>query len=54
MLTLQRLLSGVLILGIIGGWATYLIPLTTRREYEIRSHGYELLGIAIDPARLPT
>lgn len=52
-LILLRYLSAVLIVGIVGGTATYLIPLTTRREHEIRSHCYELLGISIDPARLP-
>lgn len=52
-LNLLRCMLAALISGIVGGTATYLIPLTTRRERDIRSYCHELLGIAIDPARLP-
>jgi hypothetical protein len=48
-------LRGVLALflaGALGGLLTYAIPLTTRREKDIRRYCGELLGIAADPARV--
>lgn len=45
--------SVVVIGAVVGGIATYLIPTATRREVEIRASCHEVLGIAVDPARLP-
>ncbi|WP_406696230.1 hypothetical protein V5E97_35105 [Singulisphaera sp. Ch08] len=42
-----------LVIGIVGGALTYAIPLTPRREKDIRRYCAELLGIAADPACLP-
>ena len=39
--------------GIVGGILSYAIPLTPRRERDIRRHCAELLGISADPARVP-
>jgi hypothetical protein len=38
--------------GIVGGLLTYCLPLTSRRERDIRRYSAELLGIAADPARV--
>lgn len=48
-----RWLFGVLVLGVVGGSLSLWFPITPRREHEIRAYCHELLGIAIDPARLP-
>jgi hypothetical protein len=42
-----------LVVGVVGGLLTYVIPLTPRREREIRSYCAELLLIAVDPAQVP-
>jgi hypothetical protein len=41
-----------LIVGAVGGLLTYALLLTPRREREIRQHCGELLGVAVDPARV--
>jgi hypothetical protein len=38
--------------GIVGGMLTYAIPLTPRREYDIRRYSEKVLGFAIDAALL--
>jgi hypothetical protein len=38
--------------GVVGGLLTYALPLTPRREREIRQYCGELLGVAADPARI--
>ena len=40
-------------LGVVGGLLTYIVPLTSRREIDIRRQCGELLGIAADPAYVP-
>lgn len=42
-----------LVVGAVGGLLTYAIPLTSRREREIRTFCTVLLGISADPARVP-
>ena len=39
--------------GSVAGGLTYVLPLTTKRERDIRLGCRELLGAAIDPVRLP-
>lgn len=46
-------LLGSLAIGICGGALTYIVPLTSRRERDIRQFCAELLGVAADPARVP-
>jgi hypothetical protein len=41
-----------LIVGIVGGLLTYAIPVTPRREREIRQYCAEVLGVSADPARV--
>jgi hypothetical protein len=38
--------------GTVGGLITYALPLTPRREREIRQYCAELLGVSADPARV--
>jgi hypothetical protein len=38
--------------GVLGGALSYLVPLTNRREKDIRRYCGEILGIAADPARV--
>jgi hypothetical protein len=47
-----RFLLIALIAGIVGGALTYVIPLTPRREKDIRRFCAEKLGISADPARV--
>jgi hypothetical protein len=49
-----RWLAASLAIGVVGGIFTYVMPHMTKREVEIRRNCRELLGIAIDPARLPS
>jgi hypothetical protein len=46
-------LLGSLVIGVLGGILTYVIPLTPRRERAIRQHCAVLLGVSADPARVP-
>lgn len=52
-MSVLKCMSIALIFGVVGGATTYVIPLTTRRERRIRSSCYQVLGVAIDPAKLP-
>jgi len=51
MMMVQFLLISLAI-GVVGGALTYVIPLTPRREYDIRRFCAEQLGISADPARV--
>jgi hypothetical protein len=42
-----------LAIGSIGGLLTYALPLTSRREHGTRTYCGSILGICIDPARVP-
>jgi hypothetical protein len=50
--TFLRAVLGVFAVGIVGGLLSYCIPLTSRRERDIRRYCAELLGVAADPARV--
>jgi hypothetical protein len=52
---LVAFLRAVLVLfavGVVGGLLSYCMPLTCRRERDIRRYCAELLGVAADPARV--
>jgi hypothetical protein len=51
-LTMIRFAEGCLIIGVVGGILTYLVPTTSRRERAIRVYCGEMLGACIDPRRL--
>ncbi len=42
-----------LAVGSVGGLLTYALPVTPRRERDIRRHCGDVLGAAVDPARVP-
>lgn len=47
-----RVLAVVMIIGAIAGLLTYFVPVMSRRERRIREYCGQLLGPAIDPAKL--
>lgn len=49
---LLRWVFALFLAGVLGGLLTYAVPLTTRREKDIRRYCGEVLGIAVDPARV--
>lgn len=49
----MQVLMTSFIVGVVGGLLTYAIPLTPRREREIRQHCAELLNVGADPACVP-
>lgn len=49
-MTFVRILIACAVTGAVGGLLTYLVPLTSRREKEIRRHCGRLLGVSVDPA----
>lgn len=51
---IMRSLIAILLVGVVGGLGTYLLPLTPRREQQIRTYAGEVLGICADPAKLHT
>lgn len=50
MMTIGLVVS--LVVGVLGGSLTYAVPLTSRRDRDIRQFRAELLGISADPARV--
>jgi hypothetical protein len=48
----RNLTLTVLAIAVVGGAATYLLPLASKREQEIRQRCSEILGLAVDPARI--
>ena len=46
-------LIACLVIGMVGGLLTYAVPLTSKRELSIRKRCGELLGVCVDPARVP-
>jgi hypothetical protein len=50
--TFLRAVLVIFAVGIVGGLLSYCIPLTSRRERDIRRYCAKLLGVAADPARV--